>query len=113
MKTKEVLSLLDAHKDERGIAHWNKRCAKGSKLKSFGIGLTKLRKLAKQIGRDHALALELWKSDFYEAKIIALLIDDPRTMTPAQVRSLVAFLPLLGGVFAGAGLLALRRRMRA
>ena len=45
-------------------------------LKSFGIGLTVLRKLAKQIGRDHELALQLWESDIYDAKIISLLIDE-------------------------------------
>ena len=63
MKKKDVLTLLKTNQDERGIRHWNNRCAKDSKLRSFGIGLTKLRKLAKQVGRDHDLALELWQSD--------------------------------------------------
>ena len=77
----QVLTLLKENQSERGIAHWNK---KPQKLKSFGIGLTRLRKLAKQIGRDHKLALRLWKSDVYDAKIIGLLIDDPKQISYAQ-----------------------------
>ncbi len=89
MKLKDVLALLESNQDERGIKHWNDRCAKDSGLKSFGIGLTKLRKLAKQVGKNHELALELWQSDIYDAKIIALLIDDPKLITPEQAEQQV------------------------
>ena len=68
----QVMALLKENQNERGIAHWKK---KPRSLKSFGIGLTQLRKLAKQIGKNHKLALQLWKSDVYDAKIIGLLID--------------------------------------
>ncbi|NNF36614.1 MAG: hypothetical protein HKN68_21105 [Saprospiraceae bacterium] len=84
MNTTEVLSLLEEHKNERGIANWNKLHPNKNKLKSFGIGLTQLRKLAKKIGRDHELALELWKSEYYDARIISLLIDDPKLITQEQ-----------------------------
>lgn len=83
MTTKaDVLTSLKRNADERGIAHWKKR---KTKLKSYGIGLTRLRALAKQIGRDHQLAKTLWKSDVYDAKIVGLLIDDPKQMTREQV----------------------------
>ena len=78
MTKTQVLSLLKENRNERGIAHWKKLGAKTSKLKSFGIGLTQLRKLAKRVGPDHRLAQQLWKSDIYDAKIIGLLIDDPK-----------------------------------
>jgi len=82
MTTKsQVMSLLKENADQRGIAHWTKR---QSDLKSFGIGLTKLRKIAKQIGRDHRLAKSLWNSDVYDAKILGLLTDDPKAITPAD-----------------------------
>lgn len=88
MSTKtEVLSWLKENADERGIAHWKKR---KSTLKSYGIGLTRLRTYAKQLGRDHQLAGELWKSDVYDAKIVGLLIDDPKKMTIEQVEEQVA-----------------------
>ena len=81
--------------NERGIAHWKK---KTRKLKSFGIGLTRLRKLAKQIGRDHELAQRLWKSDIYDAKILGLLIDDPKQLSREQAEEQVE--GLQGGMFA-------------
>ena len=55
----QVLGLLKENRNERGIANWKKRGAKNGKLKSFGIGLTQLRKLAKQVGRDHKLRCNL------------------------------------------------------
>jgi 3-methyladenine DNA glycosylase AlkD len=77
----EVFALLETHKNERGIQHWNRRYATSQgALKSYGIGLTVLRKLAKSIGRNHELALQLWDSNFYDAKVIALLIDDPKKL---------------------------------
>lgn len=81
MTKAEVIALLKENADERGIVHWNKR---PRKLKSFGIGLTRLRKFAKQIGRDHKLALTLWASDIYDVKVVGLLVDDPKRMTREQ-----------------------------
>jgi len=93
MTKTQVLALLEENRNERGIANWEKMAAKpGSnpaKLKSFGIGLTQLRKLAKKIGRDPKLARTLWKSDVYDAKIIGLLIDDPKKMTREQAEAQV------------------------
>ena len=49
-----------------------------------------LRGLARQIGRDHPLALELWASGVHEARILAALVDDPRLVTEEQMESWVA-----------------------
>ncbi|MCC6909224.1 MAG: DNA alkylation repair protein [Phycisphaerales bacterium] len=106
MTKSEVLALLKEHQNERGIANWKSRPAeKTHGLKSFGIGLTQLRKLAKQIGRDHQLAQQLWKSDVYDAKVIALLIDDPKELTREQVEAQVEELHggMLAHVFASCG----------
>lgn len=89
MQKSEVLTLLEDHKNERGIANWNKASATKTGLHSFGIGLTVLRKLAKKIGRDHDLALELWESQFYDAKVISILIDDPKFITKEQAENQV------------------------
>lgn len=69
--------------------------------KSYGVGLSDLRKLAKKIGRNHELAIELWKSDVHEARILGLLIDDPTVITRKQVEEQVESLdePVLGHVF--------------
>ena len=98
MNKVEVLDLLERNKNERGIANWNKLAKRPKELKSFGIGLTQLRKLAKQVGRNHELALELWESEYYDAKIISLLIDDPKLITQEQAESQVE--QLQGGYLA-------------
>ena len=89
MQTTEVLQLLESERDDRGIRHWEAVGPQTGGLKSFGIGLTRLRKLAKRIGRDRTLAQELWKSDIYEVRILALLIDDPKQITREQAETQV------------------------
>src|SRR2546423_12935519 len=55
----------------------------------LGITMPTLRKLAKELGKDHALALELWASSLHEARILAALIDDPRLVTEQQMEEWV------------------------
>ena len=98
MTASEVLALLDAERDERGISNWQKLGARTAGMTSYGIGLTRLRKLAKQIGRNRELAHALWKTDVYEARVIALLIDDPAQMTREQAEQQVQ--QLAGGMLA-------------
>lgn len=89
MKKSEVLSLLKSHTNERGLEHWKKLGADTGGLQSFGLGLTQLRKIAKEIGKDHQLAQQLWNTKNHDAKIISLLIDDPKLMTREQVEDQV------------------------
>ena len=98
MNKSDVLEYLKANQDSRGIAHWEKHEEKSGGLKTFGIGLTKLRKYGKTIGKDPKLARQLWQSNIYEMKIIALLIDDPKTMTIEQAETQVE--KLQGGYLA-------------
>jgi len=53
MTKKEVMQLLEANQDERGIKHWKKLGERAGGLKGYGIGLTKLRKLAKHTHHRH------------------------------------------------------------
>ena len=82
MTKEEVLAMLEANMNPRGIAHWDKL---NIPLQSFGIGLTQLKKLAKQIGRDHELALKLWEMPVYDAKILSTIIEEPKKITEEQV----------------------------
>mgnify|MGYP001586050071 CR=1 FL=1 len=47
----------------------------------LGLSMPDMRKLAKELGKDHKLALELWETGIAEARIIAALIDDPKLLT--------------------------------
>jgi len=98
MKKSDVLDYLKTNQDARGIAHWKNQNEDSGGLESYGIGLTKLRKFSKTIGRDSELARQLWKTQTLEMKIIALLIDDPKTMTIEQAETQVE--QLQGGYLA-------------
>ncbi len=90
MTKSEVLKLLKENANERGIANWKKSDPSNGKWSSFGIGLTQLKKLAKQIGRDHKLATELWKEPNFDAKQMAILVEDPKEVTEKQVDAQLA-----------------------
>ena len=51
----------------------------------LGISIPPLRRMARGIGRDHRLALDLWKSGIAEARIVASLVDDPGKVTASQM----------------------------
>src|SRR5262245_33616458 len=89
MTKTDVLRLLKKSRDARGEATWKTKGDHTGGLTSFGIGLTRLRAMAKQLGRDHDLALELWNDCNHDAKVIGLLIDDPRQLTKDQVEQQV------------------------
>lgn len=53
--------------------------------KAFGVSMANLKRLAKIAGRDHDLAAALWATGWYEARMLASLIDDPVLVTPEQM----------------------------
>lgn len=52
---------------------------------AYGVSTPTLRQLAKETGKDHDLAQELWSSGVYEARILASLIDEPGKVTELQM----------------------------
>ncbi len=53
--------------------------------KAFGVPLPFLRNMAKEYKKNHNLALQLWKTGFHEARMLATLVDDPAKVTEAQM----------------------------
>jgi len=53
--------------------------------KAFGVLMGDLQNLAKQVGRNHDLALALWETGWYEARMITAFIDEPDRVTKAQM----------------------------
>jgi len=41
--------------------------------------------IARRFRRDHALAKALWETGIHEARILAVLVDDPAQVTPRQM----------------------------
>lgn len=52
---------------------------------TLGVSMPALRRMAKEIGTDHVLALGLWDADIHDGRILACLIDDPGLVTPEQM----------------------------
>jgi 3-methyladenine DNA glycosylase AlkD len=57
---------------------------------ALGVRIPDLRRLAREIGTDHRLALALWRTEVHEARILASMIEDPTRVTERQVESWVA-----------------------
>jgi 3-methyladenine DNA glycosylase AlkD len=55
--------------------------------KPLGVSMANMRVIAKGLGHDHELALALWKTGVYEARMLATLVDEPDRVTAAQVES--------------------------
>jgi len=83
MNSKQILKrlkFLSNPKSIEGMARFGIR-----PKKAYGIAIPVLRKMSKKIGRDHELALELWRSGIHEARILASMIDEPEKVTESQM----------------------------
>jgi 3-methyladenine DNA glycosylase AlkD len=55
----------------------------------LGVSVPDLRKIAKAVGKNHHLALELWRTGIPEARIVAAMIDEPAKVTEQQMEDWV------------------------
>lgn len=51
----------------------------------FGVSVADVRSLGKRLGRDHELALALWATGWYEARMLTAFVDEPDRVTPRQM----------------------------
>ena len=56
---------------------------------TYGVSIPILRKMAREVGRDHELALALWASGIHEARMLACFIDRPDMVAEEQMESWV------------------------
>lgn len=57
--------------------------------KRLGLSMPDLRKMAKEIGKDHQLALQLWETGIQDARILAALVDRPEAVSEEQMEAWV------------------------
>ncbi len=76
----ERLRSLGDPKAVEGMARFGVHVAN-----ALGVSAPNLRRLAKDIGKDHALAGKLWRTGIHDARILAALIDDPAQVTVPQM----------------------------
>jgi len=87
MNAEEVLGRLEAISDRTrltGMARY------GIKVdRALGVSMPEMRALAKSLGKDHGLAMQLWGSGVHEARIMASLLADPKLLTEEQMEGMV------------------------
>ncbi|MGH2692805.1 MAG: DNA alkylation repair protein [Actinomycetota bacterium] len=55
--------------------------------KALGVRIPDLRRLSRELGKDHTLALALWRTGVHEARILASMVDVPERVTQRQMES--------------------------
>lgn len=86
MTVKEALTKLKAFANEKMYAHNVKN---GAGKNQFGVKLGDIRTIANGIKTDHALALELWKNENIEARLLATLIIQPKKLSVKELDAMV------------------------
>ncbi|MCK5485650.1 MAG: DNA alkylation repair protein [Desulfobacterales bacterium] len=83
MQLKAVLAELKSMGDPEATAGMARYGINADR--ALGISIPRLQGLAKNIGKNHKLAGELWSCGIHEARILACMIDDPQQVTEAQL----------------------------
>ena len=52
---------------------------------AFGVSMANIQRLAKKLGKNHDLALALWDTGIYEARLLTAFVDEPGRVTSAQM----------------------------
>jgi len=87
MKVERVLAHLGSISDRtrlEGMSRFGIRTDR-----ALGVSMPEMRAFAKTIGRDHRLAMDLWRTGVHEARIMASLVADPKLLTEAEMEEMV------------------------
>jgi len=84
---KDIINKLNEHSNPKNVAGMA-RFGISSK-NTLGVSIPILRDIAKKIGKDHELAIQLWKTGIHEARILAGMIDNVLEVTEKQMESWV------------------------
>ena len=87
MKCKEVIEKLKSlysPENVKGMARYGI-----NPENNLGVSVTTLRSIAREIGKDHELALQLWDTGIRDARMLAAHVDDPKLITEDQMEKWV------------------------
>ena len=87
MTLEQVIARLQEHANPQAVEGMARFGI--SSARTLGVSIPVLRRIAKDIGRDHPLALELWRSGIHEARILASMIADPHLVSLEQMEEWV------------------------
>lgn len=76
----EALRAAGSARNIQGMARYNIRPAK-----VLGVPQPVMQQLARKIGRNSSLGVELWDTGVHEARLLALLLVNPLTLTECEI----------------------------
>jgi len=88
MQAADLLNQLESLADPNAVAGMAKFAVGGQH--TLGISIPTLRGIAREVGKEHELAQQLWASGIHETRILATMVDEPKKVTEAQMESWVA-----------------------
>jgi 3-methyladenine DNA glycosylase AlkD len=88
MDYEQVVAELESLADPAAAQGMARYGIRGGKV--YGVTMPALRRLAKGIGTDHALALRLWTGASRETRILACLVADPKAVDEALMEAWAA-----------------------
>ncbi len=88
MQAEEVLQRLKSLADPAAVAGMAKFGI--NPTNTLGVSVPKLRGIARDLGKDHELAEQLWASGVHEARLLAGMVAEPRKVTEEQMERWVA-----------------------
>jgi 3-methyladenine DNA glycosylase AlkD len=57
--------------------------------KAYGLSAAQLRRMAREIGGDHALAKMLWATEIHDARALATMVEEPARVSESQMEKWV------------------------
>lgn len=82
-RSEEILAELKKHGDPKAVQGMARFGIGGEH--TLGVSMPVSARLAGRSVETHVLALELWKSEIHEARILACLVDEPGKVTATQM----------------------------
>ena len=86
MKYEDVIKKMKSLENPKAA---KARARFGINPDNLGLTVTIVRGIAKEIGKDHNLALKLWESGIHDVRILAAHVDDPKQVTEGQMEQWV------------------------
>lgn len=80
-----IIAWLEERADPHAVLGMQRYAIRSDRM--FGVSLAQLRPFARQIGRNHGLALDLWMTEVYEARLLAAFLAEPKRLTPDQMEA--------------------------
>ena len=87
MEVEEVLRLLRKKASRRNVRGMVRFGMSGEGR--LGVSVPEMRRIARLAGKDHPLALALWKTGIAEARIVASIVAEPNKVTARQMEAWV------------------------